>query len=120
MKWVGGVTVKGLEGDTDAWGESEDDGGYLRYLSFRLLTSLLLKSSTSTGGSSSVCLSVFQLVSVQTDTKPSPSITRSMRSGLEPRNDTLVELSGEISSPSLLALPFLSAAPMISPSSISE
>lgn len=120
MKWVGGVTVKRLDGDSGAWGESEDDGGYERYLSFRLLTSLLLKSSTSTVGSSSVCLSVFQLASVRTDTKPSPSSTRSMRSGFEPRNETLVELSGEISSPDLLALPFLSVSPIISPSSISE
>lgn len=97
-----------------------DDAGKERYLSFRLLTSLLLRSSTPTTGSFSGSASTFQLPSVRTDTKPSPSSTRRMRSGFELKKGMPGELRGGVCVVGLLLLPCLSTTPTISPSSISE
>lgn len=99
-----------------------EEAGKERYLSFRLLTSFLLRSSTPTKGSSSGSLSTSQLPSALTDTKPSPSNTRRMRSGFEPKKETLGEFKGRISPPGRLSFtwPSLSVTPTISPSSISE
>lgn len=89
------------------------------YLSFRLFTNFRLKSSIPTSGSSSGSMFGCHSGSARTDTKPSPSRTRRIRSGFGPKKVELGELL--MPSPAGLLLPASrSISPTISPSSISE
>lgn len=110
----------GWDGGGRGWGERAVAAGKERYLSLRLLTSFLLRSSTPTTGSSSGSISGSQLPSARTDTKLSPSRTLRMRSGFGTKKEVLGEFRRTISSAGFLLLPSLSATPTISPSSISE